>query len=192
MGQGKKEAPLMGAIHLPLRLARGVVVTAGGTAPTAKTAAPAEATAAATGAAEATALTAEAAMALLAGLGLGLVHADGTTVKVGAVQRLNGGIAFLGVGHLHKAEALGAARHAVGDHAGGGDLAVSGERRAETFVIRRVGKIADVNIHLDTFLTVAAGIVVFGGAASHGKGRTARRPIRNPKGTLPLSKTAIQ
>ena len=138
-------------LGLPLRFTRCAVIPAGRT-PCATTTA--EATATTTEATTASATeTATPATTLFAGLGLRFVHADRPTVQIRAIERGDSGIRFLGVRHLNEAEALGAVGHAVNDHTSGGNLAKGGEGGAESIVVRRIGKIANIDIHRDTFLT---------------------------------------
>src|SRR5450830_950541 len=84
-------------------------------------------------------------------LGLGLIHLEGATVVVAAVQGAHGLLAVF-VGHLDEAEALRGAGVAVRDHAGGFDVAEGLKQSAEGRVVHRIGQVSNVELHGDPLL----------------------------------------
>jgi len=132
-------------VRLPAGLAGFATLATTFAATTAATATATEATA--TAATE----TATAA-AFFARLRLRLIHAQRATVQLLAVQGVDRRLGLGAVRHLDEAETLGAARHAVGNDARGSNLAVCGKRVPQGLIIRRIGKIANIDVHVSVLL----------------------------------------
>jgi hypothetical protein len=66
-------------------------------------------------------------------LGTGFVHVQGAAPELGTIQGGNGFISLFGVGHLHEAEAAGAAGITVGHNADPVDLSVGFEDAPQFF-----------------------------------------------------------
>jgi len=112
-------------------------------------------TAAAATAAEAAAATTTetaAATTLFAWLRLRLIHAQRAAVQFLAIQGVDRRLSLGAVRHLDEAETFGTARHAVGNDARGSNLAVCGKRVPQGLIIRRIGKIANIDVHVSVLL----------------------------------------
>jgi len=131
--------------------------TAGAAISTAAAVSTTSATTATTAAAVTTTAT-TATTAIATGALLRLVDAQGATVAISAVERLDRGLGLGSVVHGHETEAAAAASLTV-DHAlGAGDGTIGFEELAKTIIIDGPGQVADIDFHGMLTVTLEASL----------------------------------
>jgi UPF0288 family protein (methanogenesis marker protein 3) len=91
--------------------------------------------------------------------GSGFIDPEITAFNLFLVQSLDGSIGFIGVRHLHKAEAFGTSGELVHDDTGTGDITEVCEEVSQLVIVDTPGQVSYVDIHRQ-LSTLANNIVI--------------------------------
>ena len=102
----------------------------------------------------------------------GFIDHEFAAALLGAVDRFDRGVGFIGVGHFDEAETFGAAGVAIGDQTGAADRTMRAERGVKVGFGHRVRHVSHIDIH-SVFFPAALSPAFFGrsgpffGASEH-------------------------